>query len=365
MRAIRLVWLSALLAAPLCVAQGVPSSAAPDEKSISLPEFRQSLQDLLSVMNPRAAADYAKVLPFVPDSLLAQWYQSVPDGKRFQAAATHLKLRKEAALYTPSQQDGRTASMVNSSRLADRRSSPSQGFHLDPFAGSPATGIGNPPLPNIGLFTPNYPSGSNWSNMAGTLQNSGYLSGDLSSANCSANDKSSLTITVSTFHGIKDAADGICEIIPDILVVVLGEGTEIPAKEICYIASLIIGAFDAAFEGYLQDCETQNQLTSAAESQAAYNNTLALYNLKFRLKVEQNLLNPAAPLGIFETPSRYGGYLESVRAIVAATIANMQSLSLNESSALASLAQGDNFYSSGAFKSAYSAYRKAYSLAAQ
>ncbi len=341
------VVLGVLLAAPFCVAQ--------NGNELTVPEFRQSLNDMLVMLSPRAQADYGRILAQVPDSMLAQWNQNVPDGRRFQSAAIQLRAMKEAQRYAPAPATPAMTPVTGAAMSSAR-------FHLDMANTSPRGAIGTPPVPGYALWTPRYPSGNNWHNMVAVLP----LSGDLSAANCSANYTSAMTIAVATFHGIKDAADQICEVIPDPLVVILGEGTSIPLKEICFGVSLILGAFDAGFEGFLQDCTTQTLLTGGAETEATYHNTIALWNLKFRLKVEQNL-QATTPIGLFELPASQGGYLESVRAIVAETIAKMLSLTPppNEVAALAAMAQGDSYYAANQFKLAYSSYRKAYGAAAQ
>jgi hypothetical protein len=128
-----------------------------------------------------------------------------------------------------------------------------------------------------------------------------------------------------------------------------------------------VAGVNAVTSGLLADCTTQNAMTGNAENEAAFNNTLALYNLKFRFQVEQNMLATTNPVALFELPASQGGYLEYVRAIVADSMAKGQSLipALSYSAAVAALAQGDNYYAANSFKLAYGSYRKAYTAVAQ
>jgi hypothetical protein len=171
----------------------------------------------------------------------------------------------------------------------------------------------------------------------------------------------------STVKGIKDAADAICDAVPDPLIVSLGFGVDIPAKELCFAATETIAIFQAISEGLGEDCKAQSDIVQGAEIEAVYHNSLALYNVKLRLKIEQNLQNTASPMGLFELPSGWGGYLEIARAIVAEIVGKMTAVAQNANAAAANsaLTAGDTYYASRQYKSAYKQYQKAYGLAVQ
>jgi hypothetical protein len=230
---------------------------------------------------------------------------------------------------------------------------------------SPFGTIASTPVPDYTLYPPNYPSGTNWSIMTGTLQNvmGGLLpNGDVSNLECDPDGEANLAVVVSTFHGIKDAADQICDAIPDPVVIVLGEGTRIPLKEVCFAIDLIVGAFNSAFDGFYSDCQTQGDLVDGANVQATLNNSIGLYNLEFRLMVEENLGNTTSPMGMFELPDP-AGYLEKARAITADIVTNMQYAGFNVAAALAALQAGDNNYNARQYKLAFKQYQTAYGLA--
>jgi hypothetical protein len=249
------------------------------------------------------------------------------------------------------------ASLVVRHPIAPDPSAPSSPF---------ASGIASTPVPDYTLYPPNYPYGTNWSIMTGTLQGLGYLpSGDVSNQGCNTDPEAELAQVVGVFKGIKDVADQICDAVPDETVIVLGEGTTIPAKEVCYVVNLIIGAFNSAFDGFLSDCGTQGDLVAGANAQASYNNTIGLSNLEFRLAVEDNLGSTLGAVGLFELPNSQGGYLENARAIVNDIITDMQyaGVTTNISAALSALSAGDTAYNAKQYKSAYAQYQKAYGLA--
>lgn len=356
----------------------VSPSLAQTDNNISLAEFRQTLADYLTVADAHRGTNIAPFLASVPDSTLAGWYTGVREPRRFQQAVTWLKgrayQRKNAAVQS------RVAAML--SAYPTRRNSATDS-RLAAASWNNTAGIGNPAVPDFSPFVPNFPSGSHWSNLVGVIQGLGYMpSGDASDLGCDTDAESNLSVIVSTFHGIKDAADGVCQMIPDILVVILGEGASVPTKEICYGVALIIGAFNSAFDGFLADCHTQGDLVDSAHVEAGYHNTLSIYNLELRLTIEDNLQNTAAPVGLFELPGTpvpdgHGGfvpgvflpdgkgYLEIVRSIVSDTINNMYIAGVSVTTAQAALAAGDTLYSQNSFKAAYKQYQRAYGLAVQ
>jgi hypothetical protein len=337
----------------------VSPSVAQTSRSISLAEFRQTLSDYLTITDEYRGTNYAPLLATVPDATLAQWYTGVQDGRGFQQAVSGLKASVEARRNSPAPPAPSTQAMA-ASPASRRPPLAPQSPISSPFV----SGIAATPVPDYSLYPPNWASGPDWSLMTSELQGLGYLpSGNVSNVGCDVDKEAQLSVIVSTFHGIANAADQICEAIPDETVIVLGEGTTIPAKEVCYGIDLIIGAFNSAFDIILTECQTQDDLVDAGNAQAGYNNTVSLYNLEFRLMVEDNLGNTASPMGLFELPAAQGGYLESVRAIVNNIISDMAYAGVSVTSAQAALSTGDVYYGQGKYKSAYKEYQTAYGLA--
>lgn len=103
--------------------------------------------------------------------------------------------------------------------------------------------------------------------------------------------------------------------------------------------------------------------TTSNNVNTANTNITALSDLSLRLMIEAALSSPdnSTPVGLFETPLIKGGYLELVRTIVVATIANLAGSSTSQANS--ALAQGDNYKAAGNYKAAYAAYKKAYKTA--
>ena len=109
---------------------------------------------------------------------------------------------------------------------------------------------------------------------------------------------------------------------------------------------------------------SNNVNTANTNITAAQNSINAFSELSLRLMIEADLAaaDNSTPVALFETPGVKGGYLELVRTIVAATIANLAGSSAGQANSF--LAQGDAYKAANNFKAAYAAYRKAYKAAA-
>jgi hypothetical protein len=357
--------LSLVLGSALLV---LPSLAQTD-KDISLSEFRQSMYDVAALVDARQGTTLTAQFQNISDETLAKWYKAVPDGRRFQHAASVLKSRAQSGGLP-----ARTRPYASQLMAANPRRASALTESQMPMA-SPAAGITLVAPPDLTLATPVYAddggpgSAPQWEGLVNTLQVIGALpSGSaysLRAQRCDHDTKVLYSVLASTFAGIKDAADSACEIIPDVLIVILGEGTEIPFKEICFGICLALNVLNSAVAGLNGDCEENDGLIQGAEIEAAYKNTLALYNVKVRLKIEKNLGDTTAPMGLFELPSGLGGYLETARSIVADTLAKMTAAGVNANATAANTAllQGDTYYNLKSYKLAYKQYQTAYGYA--
>jgi hypothetical protein len=336
------------------------------EGDISIPEFRQALVDFAMSMDASRGPDLARTVQGLPDATLLKWYQGVPNGRRFQAAVAGFRARRQAARSLPGRPGGPSviAAAPAARRLARTPATMASGVS----SGFSSTGIAAAVPPDFSLVSPDYPSGSHWQDMVNTISGVGALDpGPQNQAFCTFDNNATMSQLVSAFHGIKDYAEAVCNVIPDPVVIILGEGTRIPAKEICFLATLIIGGFNSAAEGYLADCEGQTSMVNDSFNGATNANLPQLYNLEFRLTVEDNLQNTTAAMGMFELPVLKGGYLEYARAIVKDTIDKMTAVGLNMTSATNTMLAGDAYYNAATpnYKLAYKQYQRAYASAVQ
>lgn len=84
--------------------------------------------------------------------------------------------------------------------------------------------------------------------------------------------------------------------------------------------------------------------------------------LGLRMQIEQTL-SAGQIVGLFEVPQANGGYLETVRGIVADTIAKLQAAGQTINSGTKYLALGDSAYAAKQFKAAFANYEAAYTSA--
>lgn len=84
-------------------------------------------------------------------------------------------------------------------------------------------------------------------------------------------------------------------------------------------------------------------------------------DLQLRMAIEQNLETTGnAPIGLFQLPAAYGGYLEVVRSIVTETLAKETAVGNPNPKAMTYLTQANAAFAAGQYKTAYANYRKAY-----
>ena len=83
--------------------------------------------------------------------------------------------------------------------------------------------------------------------------------------------------------------------------------------------------------------------------------------LQLRMQIEQNLdNNDEAPVGLFQLPAAFGGYLEFVKSIVTETLAKRAAVGNPSAQAMAFLVSANAAFAAGEYKTAYVNYRKAY-----
>jgi hypothetical protein len=83
--------------------------------------------------------------------------------------------------------------------------------------------------------------------------------------------------------------------------------------------------------------------------------------LQLRMQIEQNLdKNDEAPVGLFQLPAAFGGYLEVVKSIVTETLAKRAAVGNPSPTAMTFLGLANAAFAAGQYKTAYVNYRKAY-----
>ena len=104
---------------------------------------------------------------------------------------------------------------------------------------------------------------------------------------------------------------------------------------------------------------TEVTILKKADTQIA--NLGTFQDLQLRMAIEQNLETTGnAPIGLFQLPAAYGGYLEIVRSIVTETLAKEAAVGNPSTKAMTYLNQANAAFAAGTYKTAYGLYRKAY-----
>jgi hypothetical protein len=113
-------------------------------------------------------------------------------------------------------------------------------------------------------------------------------------------------------------------------------------------------------------CNTANGLanTTDVRMDTLLANTADFQELSVRMEIERALADPSQPIvALFARPSAQGGYLETVRDIVTATLANQVAAGQRIGNAETFLATGNSAYAGGNFNTAFADYAKAYRAA--
>jgi hypothetical protein len=112
------------------------------------------------------------------------------------------------------------------------------------------------------------------------------------------------------------------------------------------------------------DILQNTEVSILKKSDTEISNLSSFQDLQLRIKIEQNLaLNGnVLPLGIFQLPARFGGYLELVKSIVTDTLAKAAANGNPSAQALTYLNAANAAFAAGQYKSAYTLYAKAYNV---
>lgn len=255
-RLLLLVATTAILVAPLL---------AQTKNDISIAEFRQNLVDLGAWVDARKGTDFARQFQAMDDDLLMKLYPAVPNGRKFQTLVRQLKLHKFA---------------VRSSTQAGADSGGAAPMTATPMivTGPGACGAPNTIIQNGGACTPAYPDPNDgaWQIMVAPLESYTDVNGvpafspndnaDVSSQGCSLDAETVLQQINVILSGIVNSASPVCNIIPA------------PINAACWGPVAAIESVNSVFGGYFLDCIEQDGLVNGAKVDAAFQNTVTIYN---------------------------------------------------------------------------------------
>jgi len=248
-RLVSVVCLAALLA-PACYVQA--QNTQPNNAAMSIAEFRQVLVDTGSYLDTQKNMNLRQRFEALSDEQLEYIFSAVPDPRKLQRAVS--SLRKYQA----------TRAFKNATRGQ---------LGIQPFAPFPScaadTIIDNSPG---AVCTPSYPDPTNtaWQNMVnppitfGAFSPTDYPS--VAVQMCSLTVESNLVQTTSALNGTVTVAAIACGALPPI------------ASNVCFAAVAVVGVAGAVSQGILADCSEQDGNVNSAEIDAAFHNTVTIYD---------------------------------------------------------------------------------------
>lgn len=242
-----------LLLAATCSAQ--ENSQTP-KATMSTQEFRQVLVDLGSYLDAHKGTHLAEKFAALPENSLEMVLPAVADPWGLQRSVSALK----------------ESDMAGGAGFGSRPNVRNQ-YAVRPDAAfpscSPDTIIDNS---SGALCTPAYPDPTNtaWQSLVNPLITFGAFSPtdypDVAGQVCSLTVNSNLSTVVSALQGTVEALTPACSIIPPIV------------NAACWGPAIALAAADATSQGLFSDCTTQNGYVGAAETDAAFHNTVTIYD---------------------------------------------------------------------------------------
>jgi hypothetical protein len=117
-----------------------------------------------------------------------------------------------------------------------------------------------------------------------------------------------------------------------------------------------VARIEGTVDGLQSDAES---IDASQDEQSAF--TEAFRDLVLRLRIQENLLaSPNRAVALFQLPEAHGGYLETVREVVAEALLRSSEAGFDSRTAQRELARGDQALGSQDYETAYDHYSKAY-----
>jgi hypothetical protein len=234
---------------------GALAQSTPATNNMSISEFRQVLVDLGSYLDARKGTDLSRQFAGLSDDALSKILPSVANAQQLKISVEALKSHDAEATVR-----AQTASPL--AKLAPVSNA---------VVGScpPNTIIDN----SVGAAcTPAYPDPTNsaWENLVNPIITFGAFSptdyASVSSQSCGLTVESNLVQVVAALNGTVTVAAIACG-----ALTVIGQ-------PICDAAVAVVGVAGAVSQGLLADCSEQDGNVNAAEIDAAFHNTVTIYD---------------------------------------------------------------------------------------
>ena len=236
------------------------------QNDISFAEFRQTVLDLGTYLDAHRGTQLAMQFEAIPDEMLARLYLAVPSPRKLQGAVAALKQHDAEA---------------RSKSLAQAQTQAGSNFlkgisplvvYTDPSCQPPNTNIiDDPPA----MCNPAYPDPTNsfWQTMVNPLISVSAFSGlssstdytDASPQVCGLSVETNQSAMASSLEGTVLAASAVCNAVP------IG-------GSFCWAADAVFALSAANAVGLYEDCVEQDNLVNSAKIDAAFHNTVTIYD---------------------------------------------------------------------------------------
>ncbi len=226
------------------------AQAEHDYTALTIPEFRQTLLDLGAYLDARKGSNLAQQFASFTDEQLQTILPAFSHPGRLRDAVAALR-----------------AGTTPASRLKGNA------VGVLPRAAFPACAVDTIISTSVGaLCTPAYPDPTNsaWQNLVNPPNTFGAFSptdyASISSQQCSVTVETNLSQVVSAMNGAVAASTPVCSIIPA------------PFNAACWAPVAALAIAGAVSTGIFADCQEQDGLVNAAEINAAFHNTVTIYD---------------------------------------------------------------------------------------
>lgn len=251
------------LAIAACIAQAQDTSTPIQNMSVS--EFRQTLTDLGSYLDAHKGTNISQQFSALTDQQLQVILPSVPDTRKLQTAVAGLKQNDVLSPIQSKLQTSRIATRGIASVVQNQATTCARGTIIDDDG---SAGSCRPAYPD--------PNNSAWRNMVNPIITFGGFSptdyASVSSQQCDLTVESNLVQVVSALNGTVTVASIACSALQAIPV-----GGTI-ASGVCDVAVALVGVAGAVSQGLLADCSEQDGNVNSAEIDAAFHNTVTIYD---------------------------------------------------------------------------------------
>ncbi len=248
-----IIFLATAIATLTCTVQGQDPQV---QDAMSVPEFRQVLVDLGTYLDSHKNTNLRQQFEAAPDNVLQSILPVVSNPRLLQKSVRSLRENDASGAREGRHRPGTAAPLKFQPLVVYPGCSADQ--IIDTSSGA--------------ACTPAYPDPTNtaWQSLVNPLIPINAFSptdfSSISSQQCSLTVESNLSVAASTLQGTVLAASSVCGAIPS------------PGGNACWVVNAVFSIAAATTFGLFSDCQEQDGNVNAAEVDAAFHNTVTIYD---------------------------------------------------------------------------------------